>query len=326
MLPFDSFNKAKNVKCGLSSRCKDCIREVAGRKINNKCIVDYVNELKSCSCCNEMKDFSEFSKSKAIKSGLCSICKSCYALKYTKCTGMKSCIVDYDRKVKSCSRCDKMLPFDRFGTNTNIKSGLNSMCKTCQSIHTGHVPRKDFYINYIFEVKECSKCFLIKSFSDFYKNKNTLIGLVPFCKECDSLRKSIYRKNNRDKINLYEKNKMLSDINFKIAVRLRVRLHSALTYSKSSRVGSAVRDLGCSISELKIHLEKQFYNRSDGTKMTWEQYGPKGFHIDHIKPLSSFDLSDRGQFLEACNWQNLQPLWCEDNLSKGAKYEEGEKG
>jgi hypothetical protein len=53
--------------------------------------------------------------------------------------------------------------------------------------------------------------------------------------------------------------------------------------------------------------------------MTWDNYGMYGWHIDHINPLSSFDLSDRNQFLEACHYTNLQPLWAQDNLIKSNK-------
>jgi hypothetical protein len=48
--------------------------------------------------------------------------------------------------------------------------------------------------------------------------------------------------------------------------------------------------------------------------MTWDNWTTDGWHIDHIKPLaSSFDLTDRKQFLEACHYTNLQPLWAKDN-------------
>jgi len=50
--------------------------------------------------------------------------------------------------------------------------------------------------------------------------------------------------------------------------------------------------------------------------MTWDNYGPK-WHIDHIVPISNFNLENREQFLQACNWLNLQPLWAEENLKKG---------
>jgi hypothetical protein len=78
--------------------------------------------------------------------------------------------------------------------------------------------------------------------------------------------------------------------------------------------GSAVRDLGCSFEKLKRHLESQFQ-----PGMTWKNYGLHGWHIDHIKPLVLFDLTNRKQFLEACNYKNLQPLWAKENLSKKGK-------
>ena len=53
--------------------------------------------------------------------------------------------------------------------------------------------------------------------------------------------------------------------------------------------------------------------------MTWDNWTTDGWHIDHIKPLSSFDLTDRKQLLEVCHYTNLQPLWAKDNLIKSDK-------
>ena len=50
--------------------------------------------------------------------------------------------------------------------------------------------------------------------------------------------------------------------------------------------------------------------------MSWENHGE--WHIDHIKPLQSFDLTDRQQFLEACHYANSQPMWASDNYAKGS--------
>jgi hypothetical protein len=100
-----------------------------------------------------------------------------------------------------------------------------------------------------------------------------------------------------------------TDINFRLAKNLRTRLFQAL--QNNQKAGSAVNDLGCSIQHLKLHLEL-FWD--DG--MLWNNWNLNGWHIDHIKPLSSFDLTNREQFLEANHYTNLQPLWAEDNYSK----------
>ena len=52
--------------------------------------------------------------------------------------------------------------------------------------------------------------------------------------------------------------------------------------------------------------------------MSWENYGKK-WHIDHIIPLASFDLTNRQQFLQACHYINLQPLWVSDHKQKTVK-------
>lgn len=93
---------------------------------------------------------------------------------------------------------------------------------------------------------------------------------------------------------------------------LRCRLRKAIRNGQKS--GSAVRDLGCSIPELRAHLESQFQ-----PGMTWDNWSARGWHIDHIVPLSSFDMSDPEQFLRAVHFTNLQPLWAWQNLSKGAR-------
>lgn len=117
----------------------------------------------------------------------------------------------------------------------------------------------------------------------------------------------VYNSLNREKRSQYQKQKCDSDVNYKIAARMRTRLY--VTIKQNGKVGSAVKDLGCSIEEFKQHIQKQFVEG-----MTWENYGE--WHLDHIKPLSWFNLQDREQFLVALNYKNYQPLWAEDNKRK----------
>lgn len=133
-------------------------------------------------------------------------------------------------------------------------------------------------------------------------------------KNKDKIKKyaSYYNKKNKEKNRIYYKLRRKNNTQHKLTRNLRGRLYNAL--KKNQKVGSFIRDLGCSIDELKIHLESKFQSG-----MTWDNYGFYGWHIDHIKPLDSFDLTKREQFLEACHYTNLQPLWAKDNWSKRNK-------
>ena len=69
--------------------------------------------------------------------------------------------------------------------------------------------------------------------------------------------------------------------------------------------------IGCTIEEFKNYIESKF---RDG--MTWENYGPKGWHIDHIKPYKLFNLLDPEEQKKCCHYTNLQPLWWNENIAK----------
>lgn len=99
--------------------------------------------------------------------------------------------------------------------------------------------------------------------------------------------------------------------------RLRSLLRNRMFYALKGKAkpDSAIRALGCTVEELRRHLEAQFQ-----PGMTWENWRRDGWHIDHVRPLASFDLTDPEQFRAACHYANLQPLWAPDNLSKWCHY------
>ena len=112
----------------------------------------------------------------------------------------------------------------------------------------------------------------------------------------------------------YEARRKKEDLNYRLMAVLRQRVTSAI--KKNLKGGSAVRDLGCSISDFKEYIAKQFE-----PGMSWENWGKYTWHLDHKKPLASFDLTNREQFLQACHYTNYQPLWAEENYRKNAKLD-----
>lgn len=136
----------------------------------------------------------------------------------------------------------------------------------------------------------------------------------PEVRETDLERQRQYRKRPdvMTKKNAYDRQMYASYVTFKLEKVLRARLHHAL--KKKSKCGSAVKLLGCTTEEARIHIENQF---QDG--MSWSNWNMHGWHLDHRLPVSFFNLQDPAQLAVAFHFSNLQPLWAFDNLSKHDK-------
>lgn len=199
------------------------------------------------------------------------------------------------------------------------------------------------------KTKKCPKCNKIKNITEFNKNKSTKDGLQIYCTEC---RKFLYKKNkeqvkrtgslyykenrkkilervkiwgekNEDKVKNYKKKYVENNrtkINEKIVQRkkndpilkLKMLYRSKLNKILISKTEKTFELIGCSPTELKEYLERQF---KDG--MSWDNHGLFGWHIDHIIPLSSAKNDE--EMKKLCHFTNLQPLWAAENIEKRNK-------
>jgi hypothetical protein len=100
-----------------------------------------------------------------------------------------------------------------------------------------------------------------------------------------------------------------------ISLNLRNRIYCALTAMGAQKSASSIELTGCTIDELRQHLEARWL-----PSMNWSNYGRDGWHVDHIRPCASFDLTDPKQQQQCFHYSNLQPLWAADNLRKGARW------
>ena len=106
----------------------------------------------------------------------------------------------------------------------------------------------------------------------------------------------------------------LNNPRYAVALGLRTRIRVALKRSGAVKSAKTTELIGCSIPELRAHLESQFQ-----PGMSWENWGASGWHVDHKKPCAKFDLTKPEEQRECFHWYNLQPLWAVDNLRKGAQ-------
>jgi Prasinovirus endonuclease VII len=123
-----------------------------------------------------------------------------------------------------------------------------------------------------------------------------------------------YRRRNLKRDNLARVIKRRTNVQFALRCRIRNHARKILLRLPSSASRSDYLDLlGCTLSEFTSHLESKFL-----PGMSWENRNL--WHLDHIRPLKTFDLSDPTQLAIACHFTNLQPLWAVDNLRKGHRW------
>jgi len=215
---------------------------------------------------------------------------------------------------KKCTVCCKNKEITDFHKKSTSKDGYRSNCKECSSIYTkkNKDKRKQYDKNYRDENREIIKEKKRKYYIDnieYFKQKNEDIR-----KNLDKSKKSEYQKKYynspsvKNKIKNYRKEKEKSDPLYKLKVSIRKRISSSfknIDIKKNSKTESII---GCSFEFFRNYLECLF---RDG--MTWENHGK--WHLDHIIPISL--AMNEEELIKLNHYSNFQPLWKEENLSKG---------
>ena len=190
-------------------------------------------------------------------------------------------------------------------------------------------------------MKTCCRCKILQSKDNFTKRKTSKDGLRENCKDChkkdmikdkDKIyerqkeyrannseklkeRKSKYYHNNKEKARASQRRRYSKNYNsdpaFKVRINLRSRMNLAIKNGYKSDTTEVL--IGCSIEYYVQYLESKF---KEG--MSWDDRS--AWHIDHIRPCASFDLSDTEQQKICFHYTNTQPLWKEENLSKRDKW------
>lgn len=198
--------------------------------------------------------------------------------------------------MKKCRVCNKIKALELFPKDKRNKDGHWGMCHACHNQYCAALRLKNLE-KWRARHRDWSRRYSLL-------NKEKVAGY-----------KRAYVERNIEKIRAHNRLRMSKktkeDPSFRILGRLRSSLWQKLKRNKKS--DSAVKLLGCSLEYFKEYLEARF---TEG--MSWEN--AHKWHVDHIRPCNSFDLSDPEQQRQCFHYTNLQPLWAIDNWRKGAKW------
>lgn len=224
--------------------------------------------------------------------------------------------------MKTCIKCQQTKEITQFEKERNV-------CKKCRYINKRAKSPRYFEITLIEKI--CSCCKILKLKDEFHIEHNRPGGLRAYCKPCDKIKQQIKYEKNKEmrkaksaeryaKIRCTEAinaparkrraHKTKTDPKYKLKRKLRNRLYYALKKKSWKKNTHFAEYIGCSLDELKIHLENKFMSN-----MTWDNHGE--WHIDHIIPLDSAQSDE--ELYKLCHYTNLQPLWAIDNIKKANK-------
>lgn len=202
---------------------------------------------------------------------------------------------------KTCTKCRVEKGLGEFSPKKKGKYGVHSYCKCCKAqLQKEHVEglseesREEWKKRH----RESDKKWWDRLSEDKKKEQKD--------------RRKKWKIINRKRLAESYKKRYHDDVCVRLVDRLRNRIWHAIKGGEKPE--SVIKALGCTVKELKNHLESQFCS-----EMSWKNHSLLGWHIDHIRPLCSFDLTDPDQFAEASHYANLRPLWAKDNLKKGGR-------
>jgi len=222
---------------------------------------------------------------------------------------------------KICSQCKINLSIDNFYRDRTIitKISYRSKCKLCckKNQNTRKINNKDCTIT----EKICNQCNTNKSIDNFYKNTRCKDGYFKCCIDCQKIKVQNVGKNTKIKRTIeYMKEynqKIYQNLVYKLKHNLRSSISGNLRKRNPTNIknDNTIKYVGCDIDFFKKWIEYNF-----DENMTWENHG-KYWHLDHIKPCASFDLTLQEEIYKCYNWTNYRPCEKTTNIIKSNKID-----
>jgi len=209
---------------------------------------------------------------------------------------------------KHCSKCKTAKPFEAFNKCSAKKHGLQQTCRQCEKAYLQSRRKDPAFIQD--RMQKAINHGKLQRAQESVQQREQRLQRGRQWYQKHKQQQSEYRKKYTK-----ERPEMFRAITpeQKIAARCRAANRNAFKATKFLK-SSTKQLLGIQCwTEARRHLEALFQ-----PGMTWSNMHL--WHIDHIKPISSFNLNDPVQVRECFNLKNLQPLWAVDNIKKSNKY------
>lgn len=168
-------------------------------------------------------------------------------------------------KAKTCTKCDKTKTYDKFFKDITAKDGLDGYCKKCAKMRNEKSYQKHKEKRKISgkEYRELNKGKLAITHKNYYQNHKKKIKKYKKLWQIRnkirlSKQQKIYRASHKEQANKRNRNRKKNDINYKILCNLRTGLSQVLNVQRARKSDHTMMMVGCSVEELKIHLESQF--------------------------------------------------------------------
>lgn len=234
-----------------------------------------------------------------------------------------------EKKTHRCKKCGETKPVTCFPKDKKMKSGHINSCKKCK-LKIDNASRKKHTEEYRLRRRAKRKANLEihrqKDRENYNKNidkrRKSSLDYRNRNRESCLLRDRKWYKNNVAHRSAYSLRKYHEDEQAKLKSLIRKRITEAIKSKNTTKSGSSLDLLGCSIVFFKTYLESKFKkDMSWNNHGTYRVGGPPKWHIDHIRPCASFDLTDPEQQGACFHYTNCQPLWATENLSKSDFFE-----
>lgn len=296
----DLFIKNRNI-------CKTCAN--ASKRANVQKLKENMSpdSIMKCTKCGESKIYSLFINGRKT-------CKECDNKRRKESYTNKKAGLD-PNKTKFCTQCLD----EKAETDFNA---CYSICKLCQMVNK--TKRHNKLEKEQPHIKTCIKCHLSQSKLEYRIGENV-------CNTCQKERLYEWRKENpekfqaicqksrskpdyREKQNESKRERYNNNTNENLSLNYRRYLRDYIHHGKTTK--NIDKIVGLSQEKMREWLE---FNFKSG--MTWDNYGTY-WNLDHIKPCSCFDLSDKEQLYECFSWKNTFPVYYKENLTKFNKVDE----